>query len=216
MLTRVSCTCLHIKDKYTTSKKDIMEFLNSPVVLYILLPLFIFFARIADVSLGTLRIIFVSKGMKKIAPLIGFFEVLIWIIAISRIMQNLDNWVCYLAYAAGFATGNYAGMLIEEKLAIGHEMVRVITKRDASELVGRLRDAGYGITYVDAHGAEGEVGVLYIIVRRSMVDEVLRLINHYNPRALYTIESIKYVNREIFHKAYEPKVKLPYANLRNK
>lgn len=178
-----------------------MEFLNTPFFDFILLPLLIFVARIADQSLGTLRIIFVSKGMKNIAPFIGFFEVLIWIIAISRIMQNLDNWLCYLAYAGGFATGNYVGMLLEERLAIGHEMVRVITKRDARELTERLKVEGYGVTSVDAQGADGEVGVLYIIVKRSMIKEVLGFINFYNPRALYTVESIKYVNKEIFHKS---------------
>ncbi|MDX9928805.1 MAG: DUF2179 domain-containing protein [Bacteroidales bacterium] len=191
-----------------------MEFLNNDIFDLVLLPLAIFVARIADVSLGTLRIIFVSKGMKTIAPLIGFVEVLIWIIAISRIMQNLDNWLCYIAYAAGFATGTYVGLIIEEKLAIGHEMVRVITKRDASELVDKLKSEGYGVTSVDATGAEGEVGVLYIIVRRSMIDKVLKYINSYNPRALYTIEAIKYVNKEIFHKAYEPKIRIPYSNIR--
>jgi uncharacterized protein YebE (UPF0316 family) len=191
-----------------------MEFLNNDIFDLVLLPLAIFVARIADVSLGTLRIIFVSKGMKTIAPLIGFVEVLIWIIAISRIMQNLDNWLCYIAYAAGFARGTYVGLIIEEKLAIGHEMVRVITKRDASELVDKLKSEGYGVTSVDATGAEGEVGVLYIIVRRSMIDQVLKFINSYNPRALYTIEAIKYVNKEIFHKAYEPKIRIPYSNIR--
>ena len=82
-----------------------MEHLNSDIVTYVLLPLFIFFARIFDVSLGTLRIIFVTKGMRKVAPFVGFFEVLIWLLAISRIMQDLDNWVSYVAYAGGFATG---------------------------------------------------------------------------------------------------------------
>ncbi|HPA70469.1 MAG TPA: DUF5698 domain-containing protein, partial [Bacteroidales bacterium] len=99
-----------------------MEHLNTEIVNYLLLPLFIFLARIFDVSLGTLRIIFVTKGMRIIAPLVGFFEVLIWLLAISRIMQDLDNWVSYIAYAGGFATGNFVGMYLEERLAIGHEM----------------------------------------------------------------------------------------------
>ncbi len=180
-----------------------MEFINSELFTYILLPLFIFMARIMDVSLGTLRIIFVTKGMRKVAPLFGFFEVLIWLIAISRIMQNLDNWICYVAYAAGFATGNYVGMYLEEKLAIGHEMIRVITRRDASALITDLREKGYGVTSVRAEGIEGEVAVIYIIARRSMIKEVLDLINLHNPRALYTVESIKYVNKEIFHRAEE-------------
>ena len=100
---------------------------------FVILPFLIFIARITDVSLGTLRIIFVSKGYKIIAPLIGFIEILIWIVAISKIIQNIDNWICYIAYAGGFAVGNYVGMRLEEKLAIGFELVRVITQKDASK-----------------------------------------------------------------------------------
>ena len=91
---------------------------------YVILPLLIFLARIADVSIGTIRIVMVAKGQKMIAPILGFFEVLIWLLAISKIMQNLDNWVCYVAYGAGFATGNYIGMIIEEKLAMGIKIGR--------------------------------------------------------------------------------------------
>jgi len=180
-----------------------MEALNSELVTYVLLPLFIFVARIIDVSLGTLRIIFVTKGMRSVAPLVGFFEVLIWLLAISRIMQDLDNWVCYVAYAAGFATGNFIGMFLEEKLAIGHEMIRVITRKDATQLIEDLRATGYGVTSVKAEGIEGEVAVIYIIARRSMIKVVLDEINKFNPRALYTVESIKYVNKEIFHRSEE-------------
>jgi uncharacterized protein YebE (UPF0316 family) len=178
-----------------------MEFLNSDLFRYMLLPLFIFVARIMDVTLGTIRIIFVTKGIRKIAPIFGFFEVLIWLLAISRIMQDLDNWVCYIAYAAGFATGNFVGMYFEEKLAIGHELIRVITRKDARELIEELRTKGYGVTSVKAQGIEGEVAVIFIIARRSRIQEILDMINHFNPRALYTVESIKYVNREIFFRS---------------
>ncbi len=176
-----------------------MEFINSDLFTYLLLPLFIFLARIVDVSMGTLRIIFVTKGMKRVAPLVGFFEVLIWLIAISRIMQDLNNWLCYFAYAAGFATGNYIGMYLEEKLAIGHEMIRVITRKDATNLIANLRGKGYGVTSIKAQGIEGDVAVIYVIARRSMIQVVLDEINLFNPHALYTVESIKYVNKEIFH-----------------
>jgi uncharacterized protein YebE (UPF0316 family) len=179
------------------------EFLNSETFAYILLPLFIFLARIIDVSLGTLRIIFTTKGMRSVAPLVGFFEILIWLLAISRIMQDLDNWISYIAYAAGFATGNFVGMYLEEKLAIGHEMIRVITRKDATALIDNLRSGGYGVTSVKAQGIDGEVAVIFIIARRSMIKSVLDKINHFNPRALYTVEAIKYVNREIFHRAEE-------------
>ena len=87
------------------------SFFDSNLFIYVLLPLLIFMARICDVSIGTLRIIFVSKGKRNIAPVLGFFEVLIWITAISKIMENLDNYVNFVAYAAGFATGNFVGMM---------------------------------------------------------------------------------------------------------
>ncbi len=181
-----------------------MDFLDNTFFSYLVLPLLIFVARIADVSLGTIRIIFVSRGMKKIAPLIGFFEILIWLLAISKIFQDLDNWVAYISYAGGFAAGNYIGMLIEERLAIGHEMIRVITRSEAGDLVDELKDKGFGVTFIKAQGLEGEVGVVYIIIKRSMVKPALEIINNNNPRALYTIESIRMVNREVFHQPAPP------------
>ncbi|MFN2380110.1 MAG: DUF2179 domain-containing protein [Bacteroidales bacterium] len=181
-----------------------MEFYDSNLFAYIVLPAAIFIARIADVSLGTLRIMFVAKGMRRVAPIIGFFEVFIWILAISRVFQNLDNWIAYIAYAGGFATGNYLGMVLEERLALGHEMIRIITKSEAGDLVDTLKIKGFGVTFIKATGVEGEVGVVYVIVKRSMVKEVLQLIKNYNPKALYTIEDIKYVNKEIFHEILIP------------
>ena len=193
-----------------------MDFLDNSIFAYIILPLFIFFARIADVSLGTIRIIFVAKGMKTIAPIIGFFEIIIWLLAISRIFQDLDNWLAYVAYAGGFAAGNYFGMLLEERLAIGHEMIRVITKSEAGDLVEELKDKGFGVTSIKALGLEGEVGVVYIIVKRSMVRPALTIINNNNPRALYTIESIRLVNREVFHQAAPPARKRSIFHRQNK
>jgi uncharacterized protein YebE (UPF0316 family) len=126
------------------------SFFNSNTFGLIVLPVMIFFARICDVSIGTMRIIFVSKGKKNIAPLLGFFEVLIWIIVISKIMQNLNNYINYIAYAAGFATGNLVGMIIEEKLAVGVQMIRVFTYQRGSELLQVLNQNGYGATSVEA------------------------------------------------------------------
>lgn len=165
----------------------------------LVIPLFIFLARIVDVSLGTIRIILLSKGNRFIVPLIGFFESFVWVIAISRIMQNLDNWVCYVAYAGGFAMGNYVGILLEEKLALGFEMVRVITKKEANDLVDELRGKGYGVTFVEARGAKGEVGVVYIIINRKRLQQVISIIRKFNPNALYTVEDIRFVNKDIYH-----------------
>ena len=175
-----------------------MEHIQFDVYAYVYLPLMIFTLRIVDVSMGTLRIVFISKGFKKLAPVISFFEILIWIFVVSKVMQNLDNWVCYVSYAAGFATGSYLGMKLEEKIAIGHELIRVITKKDASELTIALKDKGYGITTIKANGLNGEVAVVYIISGRKNISEAINTIKAYNPQALYTIESIRSVSKEIF------------------
>ncbi len=167
---------------------------ESELAAIILLSAFIFFARVLDVALGTIRIIFISKGFKWLVPVIGFFEVLIWIIAIGEIMDNLNNWIYYVFYAGGFAMGNYVGMVIEERLAIGYEMVRVITKRDAYELIEKINDEKFGLTHVRAHGSKGKVAVLYVIVKRTNLSCLLDIIKAYNPKAFYTIEEIRYVN----------------------
>jgi uncharacterized protein YebE (UPF0316 family) len=174
------------------------SFLDSNFFSYVVMPLLIFLARICDVSIGTMRIIFVSKGKKNIAPILGFFEVLIWITAISKIMQNLDNYINYVAYAAGFATGNLIGMIIEEKLAMGIQMIRVFANERGLELVQALSSNGHGATAVEAQGARDKVHLVYTIVQRNELDEVLNVIDHFNPKAFYTIEDIKAVNEGIF------------------
>jgi uncharacterized protein YebE (UPF0316 family) len=174
------------------------SFFDSNLFSYVFMPLLIFIARICDVSIGTLRIIFVSKGKKNIAPILGFFEVLIWITAISKIMQNLDNYINYVAYAAGFATGNLIGMIIEEKLAMGIQMIRVFANEGGHELVQTLNSNGYGATVVEAQGARDKVHLIYTIVQRNELDKVLSVIDRFNPKAFYTIEDIKAVNEGIF------------------
>jgi uncharacterized protein YebE (UPF0316 family) len=174
------------------------SFFNSDFSSYAVIPLMIFLARICDVSIGTIRIIFVSKGKRNIAPVLGFFEILIWITAISKIMQNLDNYVNYIAYAAGFATGNLVGMIIEEKLAMGILMIRIFAHEKGTELVTRLNLKGYGATVIEAHGARENIHLIYSIVQRNEIDNVLDLINKFDPKAFYTIEDIRSVNEGIF------------------
>lgn len=176
------------------------EFLDSQIFDYLVLPFLIFLARIVDVSMDTIRLIFIARGFKKFAPLIGFFQVLVWIVTITRIMANLDNWTCYLAYAAGFAAGNFTGMILEEKLALGVEMIRVITQRRADNLILALKDNGFPVTTVNATGSYGDVAVIYIIVSRKYISKVLELIRQYNPRAFYTVEDIRSVSKTLPYK----------------
>jgi len=167
---------------------------NSLWFSYAILPLLIFATRIVDVTLDTLRVVYISRGNKVIAPILGFFGVLVWLIAITQIMQHLDNFICYIAYAGGFATGNYVGLLLEEKLALGHQIIRVVTSKDSSLLINDLRTSGYGATIVDAEGKNGKVHILFLIVKRSNIPDVISRINIFNPKAFYTIEDVRSVN----------------------
>ena len=177
---------------------DQIPFLSSGLFRWVLLPLFIFFARILDVSFQTIRIMFVSRGNRLLAPILGFFEVLIWIIAMGQIMQNLDNIFCYLAYASGFATGTYVGIYLEERLAYGKVVLRIITRSEADALVHSLGRKGFGITSVDAQGRRGQVKIIYIVMNRSDVPRVVSEIEKYNPKAFYCIEDTRFVSEGIF------------------
>ncbi len=171
---------------------------NSVFFAWFLLPVLIFTARIADVTLGTVRVIFVARGLKYLAPIVGFFEIIIWLLAIGQIMKNLSNPICYIAYAGGFAMGNYVGIWIAEKLSLGVVLIRVITSKDASELIEYLKTAEYGVTIVEAKGTAGNVQVVFTIVPRREVPSVANLIKQFNPKAFYTIEEVGFVERGIF------------------
>lgn len=158
---------------------------------YIILPALIFMARIMDVSMATIRIIFVIQGNHKIAPMVGFFESLIWLIAISQIMVNIDNFATYVAFSAGFATGTFVGIKIEDRLAIGKVLVRVITRVEAFELIDFLKNQNYYFTNVPAEGRFGRVNVLFFVINRDRLPGVLNAIKEFNPKAFYTIESVK-------------------------
>ena len=171
---------------------------NSGFYIWIVLPFLIFLARVLDVSLGTVRVIFISKGFKYLSPLIGFFEILIWLLAIGQIMKNLSNPACYIAYASGFAMGNYVGIRIANRLSLGVVLIRVITKEDASQLVELLKSANYGVTSVDGHGTAGQVKVVFTIVPRKEIKRVADLIRKFNPKAFYSIEEVGFVEKGIF------------------
>ncbi|MCU4155993.1 DUF2179 domain-containing protein [Carboxylicivirga sp. A043] len=167
---------------------------------YIAIPLLIFLSRVADVTIGTLRIVFLSKGFKVLAPVLGFFEVLIWLLAMTKIFENLDNWFYFIAYAGGFAMGNYIGLIIEERIALGVVNIRIITQKSGVELIKNLSESGYGVTHLDAHGSKGPVHIIYCILKRKDVAEVTEIIKRFNPKAFYTLEDIRFTNSGVFRK----------------
>ena len=165
---------------------------------YILLPLVIFFARICDVSLGTMRIVFVSKGKKNIAPFLGFFELLIWIVVINEVVKTADSFVCYLAYAGGYASGNFIGMNIEERIALGSQLIKVFSSKDITSLQKCLNDAGFGTTVVEGDGSAGKVKILYTVINRKTSEQARKILVEFDPGIFYVIEDVRMVKSGIF------------------
>jgi len=171
---------------------DISAFINSGIYSLLVLPILIFLARVVDVSMGTVRVIFIAKGFRKYATLIGFFEVLIWLAAINQIMSNLTNYYYYIAYAGGFATGTFVGMIIEEKISFGKVMIRVITGKNSEKLVKILKKDRYRLTTHDANGPEGRVKIILSVVNRSELKNILNIVKKTNPNAFYSVEDVRY------------------------
>lgn len=165
---------------------------------WVILPIIVFFARICDVTLGTIRIIFISRGLRKYAPFLGFFEVLIWIVVIGQLVQHLSSATAYIGYAAGFATGNFVGMWLEDRLALGTYMLRVMIAGESDTLVKAIHTAGFGVTQVDAMGSMGPVKMIYIVVKRKNVEQVMSIVHRCNPQAFVTVEEIRTAEKGIF------------------
>ncbi|HET9486501.1 MAG TPA: DUF5698 domain-containing protein [Chryseosolibacter sp.] len=157
---------------------------------YLLLPLMIFFARILDVSINTVRIIYVLGGRKFTSTLLGFFESFIWLMAIRQIFEHLDNWMCYVAYPAGFAAGIFVGMIIEEKIAYGKVIVRIITRKDVNPLLHYLRTEYLRYTHVDAEGPDGRENLVFTVLEREKLDLLLETLKEILPTAFYTVEKV--------------------------
>lgn len=162
------------------------------------LPIFIFFARCTDVSLDTFRIITISKGMKGLAALIAFFQMLIWITALGQVIHNLNSWLNIIAYAGGFSAGTYVGLKVDQRIALGRVLVTIITKLDATQLIDFLKQSNLGVTSVDAQGASGNVKIIYTVINRKDLNFVLSKLHLFNPNAFYSIEDVRSAAKGIF------------------
>ncbi|WP_067542591.1 DUF2179 domain-containing protein [Algoriphagus sanaruensis] len=170
--------------------------LSDNLLNYIIMPLLIFVARIGDVSINTLRIMFMMNGKKNIVPILGFFEAMIWLLAIGQIFQNVNNPLSYIAYAGGFATGTYVGMTLDEKLALGRVLVRVITPHPLPDLIEFMKEKNYRFTNVGAEGRYGKVNLLFTVMKRDQLQEYISKVKEIDEKAFYTIESVKRVSEE--------------------
>ncbi len=151
----------------------------------------IFCLRVGDMSLDTLRMLFVVRGKKSVAWILGFCQSVIFVVAITSVLSNLKNPLNVIGYAAGFATGNVVGMLIEERLAIGHILLTIISSRRGSAIADCLREAGYAVTEISARGKDGMVSVLNCSVLRKRVDQVRQLVRNVDEEAFITADDIR-------------------------
>jgi len=161
---------------------------------WIILPLVIFISRVIDVSLGTLRIILASRGNQKYAPLIGFFEILLWLIVAQQVLSNMSNPASVLAYACGFSAGTYLGIKLENSFAFGDVLIRIVCRDTGNSIAGSLRSSGYGVTEVNAEGRDGPVTILFSVISRKDIPEVEKRINSLDRSAFYSIEDVRFLN----------------------
>jgi uncharacterized protein YebE (UPF0316 family) len=163
-----------------------------------LLPLLIFVAEVCVVTISTVRIIFLSRRQKFLAMLLGVFEVSIWLFAIGKVMQNLSDPFCFIAFAGGFAIGNYLGVVIEQKLAIGNLVVRVITHKNGEDIVASLKAANYGVTSLDAQGTKGPVLVILTVIPRKELGKVVGLLKTCDENVFYSVDDLQSASAGVF------------------
>lgn len=177
---------------------DLRSMMDPTLFDWVVLPAIIFTARLTDVTLGTLRILFISRSLRYTAPIVGFFESLIWLFAISQIVQNLNNAACYLAFASGFASGSYVGIFLENKLAMGMVCVRAVTPDDATELIQYLRENQFGVTSVSATGVSGQVRLIWSVIKRKEMKAFMDIVKQHNPRAFISVEDVRTAHEGFF------------------
>ncbi len=160
-----------------------------------LLTLVIFGLRVCDMSLDTLRVLFVLRGRRGLAWIFGFIQSALWVVAITSVISNLDNWLNLLGYAAGFATGNVVGMLIDDRLAIGHAHLRIISSHRGNAVAEAIRVAGYAATEISGRGKDGTVAMINSSVRRRDITRVHIEVFKIDPEAFITVEEVRPLHR---------------------
>ncbi|MGD2045886.1 MAG: DUF5698 domain-containing protein [Gemmatimonadota bacterium] len=169
-----------------------MELLAGPVG-----PLVIFVMRVCDVSLGTVRLVLVTRGMRVPAAVVGFFEVLIWITASGTAILNITSPLHVLGYAGGFGTGTWVGMWIESKIPMGTATVQAYCRAENPSLSGALREAGLRVTEMKGQGLEGPVDIVSMVVPRRLVPIAVRTIESNDPDAFIAVYDARIYPRRV-------------------
>ncbi|MCF6277671.1 MAG: DUF5698 domain-containing protein [Anaerolineales bacterium] len=157
--------------------------------------LIIFTLRVIDMTLGTLRFLVGMRGSKWFAWILGFFQAIIFVLAITSVLSSLDNILNIVSYAAGFATGGVLGVWLEERMAIGYVRVQVVSSLRGAELAERLRADGFAVTEIAARGKDGMVSLLNIAVLRKRVPLAAKIIREVDEKAFVTTEEMRAVRR---------------------
>lgn len=160
--------------------------------------LFIFAARVCDVSMATIRTLMVVQGRKVQAALIGFFEVIIYVVALGKVVNGLSDPGNLIAYALGFACGNYVGIFLEEKMALGNLSAQVVTNHKEDEVVEKLRENGFGVTVVKGEGKEGERNILNVTFERKMLGKLNKILEEIDDNVFITVSSTKQIKGGYF------------------
>lgn len=161
----------------------------------VLIAVSIFFLRVIDMSLDTVRLLFVVRGRKLLAWFLGFFQSAVFIIAISEVLTNEQNFLTIVGYAGGFATGNVVGMYIEERLAIGHIHLTIVSPSRGAGIADMLRQQGYAVTEISARGLQGTVTLLHVDVMRRQLSTVEKLVRESDGEAFITAEDVRPIRR---------------------
>lgn len=166
-----------------------MEFVLTQHTL--LVALGIFSLRTANQALDTIRFLMTIRGRKGAAWILGFLETAIFVITLSAVISQLNNILYIVAYSAGFATGNTVGIVLEERLALGHVHMRIISPKRGSAIAEKLRKEGFGVTEIPARGMEGMVTLLNVSVRRKQVKQVNEIVGKIDKSAVISSEEMR-------------------------
>lgn len=168
------------------------NFINTEVFSLVIIPLLIFLARVCDVSIGTLRIIFLSKGYRFLAPFVGFFEVIIWLLAAREVFSSLNSWLPIIAYSLGFAAGTYVGIILEQRLSVGKVLLRVITTQDAKKIIEAFKEEDFPL--ISTHGVSswGDIDMIFLVMNRKRLNPAINFIKEQDPKASYSVEDVRW------------------------